>query len=487
MKRSILAALLMLAACPIAAMPLAAQQPPPGARPSPGGSSPASPPAAPVNPALMAAEKAFEALPEAVRRHVQDDLIWASNFTATVSGSFGRRTYDAIINFQRLARVPVNGILDERQIRALSEAAARARAAARLTMQADPRTGASVPVAGALFVRRETLPTGTRWESADGSVVLETGVGKGGAEDLPAAFDRFVNLPAPGRRVTYKLLRPDFFVVSGEVGPRSFYVRYAVGPNNLRGYALSYPTQFAAQMERHVISIANGFQAVPGQSGLATAMTAQPPGAGSPAIAAQPPANPNTIQPGLILTGVVIAPNRVVTAPLAASCPDLKVNGKPARLAGPVGQGQPAILEGETAPAQPIAAARATGKPEQLVILGFTTPGGRPALAVSSGVLVAASDAAPRVAGPLHREGGGSLVLDRRGQIVGLMLSPRQAPRIVAGFVPAASHAMTPANAAFPGIGTSAAVHPEISAGEIAAMHARALVAITCGQPVTLP
>ena len=475
MNRFSLAALLALTVVPYAAIPLAAQQP--GARPPQ--------PAAPVNPAMVAAENAFQALPEATRRQIQDDLIWASNFTATTSGSFGRRTYDAILNFQRLARVPVNGILDAGQIRTLAEVAARTRASVKLTMQADPRTGARVPVAGALFVKRETLPTGTRWESADGAVVLETGVGKGGADELPAAFDRFLNLEAPGRRVTYKLLRPDFFVVSGEIGPRSFYVRYAVGPNNLRGYALSYPTRLAGQMERHVIAIANGFEAVPGQA-AAVATAAPAAGAGGPPVVAAPPVNPNTIQPGLILTGVVVAPGRIATAPLAAACADLRVNGKPARLAAPAAPGQPVLLEADTAAAQPLAGVYAVGAQANLVVLGFA-PGPRPVLSVSTGDLIAASDTAPRIAAPLQREGGGSLVLDRRGQIVGLMVSPKQAPRLVAGFVPAASHAMLPAKTAFPGLDRSASLRPEISTGEIAAMYARALLPVTCGQPVTLP
>lgn len=460
-------------------LPALAQQPPAARQP---GSDSAQ--QAPANPAMEAAEKAFNALPEAERRQIQDDLIWASNFTATTSGSFGSRTYGAIQNFQRLARVPVNGILDEGQRRTLASVGQQARRAARLETQADPRTGASLPIAGALFVKRETLPTGTRWESRDGAVVLETGVGKGGAEELPAAFERFVGLQAPGRRVTYKLLRPDFFVVSGEIGPRTFYVRYAVGPNNLRGYALSFPTARFAQMERHLIAIANGFQAVPGQSSVAAAATAQPPAGNVPA--AQPAANPGTIQPGLILTGVVVAPNRIVTAPLAATCTDLRVNGKPARIASPGGGDQPAILDADTAPVQPLQAARATDMPENLIVLGFT-PGSKPALGVSTATRTTDSMTAPRIAAPVLREGGGALVLDRRGQVVGIMQSPRQAPRLVAGFVPAASHAVLPVATAFPGMGASAAVRPEISAGAIAALHARALVPIACGHPVTLP
>src|SRR5436305_1092116 len=61
--------------------------------------------------------------------------------------------------------------------------------------------------------------------------------------DLPSLYDK-ATTPAPGRRVTYKIIRPDFFVVSGDVNGRVFYTRIARGSANnvalLRGYTLSY-------------------------------------------------------------------------------------------------------------------------------------------------------------------------------------------------------------------------------------------------------
>lgn len=462
-----------------AASPALAQQPPAGAR---------NEQRAP-NPQMDAAQAAFDALPEGVRRQIQDDLIWASNFTATTSGQHGPRTHGAIQNFQRLIRLPQDGILDDAQRKMLTDAANRARAANRVAVQADPRTGASLPIAGTLFTRRETLPTGTRWESADGSVVLETGLGRGGAEDLPAAFDRFVTLPGPGRRVTYKLLRPDFFVVSGEIGNRNFYVRYAVGPNNLRGYALSYPAARARELERHVIAIANGFQAVPGAP--PTSVAANPGvsqlGSAMSVNTAQAP-SPAVLPPGVILTGVVTAPGRVATAPLAASCGELRINGKPARLTRPGSKDSPAELEGDTGSARPLAAL--TGKADangEVVVVGFSA-GARPALSVTP-AFVAALSPGLRIAMPLAREGGGSLVLDRQGRLIGMLQAPRAAPRLVAGFVPAPSHGALAAGAmqvSAPPAGTQGDTNPR-TAGAIAASVAPSLVTISCGQPLTLP
>lgn len=462
------------------------------------------------NPALEAAQQAFDALPEGQRKQIQEDLIWASNFTAVTSGQFGPRTYQSIQNFQRMINAQQNGILDAGQRSALASAAARARSAARIIVQIDPRTGASMPVSQALFTRREQLPNGTRWESTDGQVVLETAVAQGGASQLPAAFDRFVNVPTPGRRVTYRLLRPDFFVVTGEVGQRSFYVRYAAAPTNIRGYALSYPTARSGELERHVISIANGFQAVPGQQVASAPQPQAPDGGIAPTAPGQqgtvlaprtPAAQASTINPGLILTGGVIAPNRVATAAFATTCPDVRVNGKPARVISPGNANQPAILEADTGNMRPLNAPMSNtpvaGGLDGVVVVGFS-PGARPTISVASGEMVGSGDKT-RVAVPLHREGGGSLILDRSGNLVGLLNAPQQAPRMVAGIVPAVSHdaiklssislnpgALSPSQPTQPRPAAAPADKPK-SAGAIAADVASSLVAISCGQPVTLP
>ncbi|TXN53397.1 serine protease, partial [Methylobacterium sp. WL2] len=63
----------------------------------------AAPPARLPDPAFEATRVAFEALPEAERKAVQDALVWTGDFNAVVSGAFGRRTFDALTAYRARA------------------------------------------------------------------------------------------------------------------------------------------------------------------------------------------------------------------------------------------------------------------------------------------------------------------------------------------------------------------------------------------------
>lgn len=452
-----------------AGLPALAQQPQLQTRPTP-----------PADPAMEAAQRAFDALPEAERKAIQDDLIWASDFTATLSGSFGRRTYDSILAFERGQKLRADGMLDGTERALLAEAARRTRTTLKYARVIDSKTGAALGLPGLVFTKREVLPNGTRWSSADGAIIVETALAAGGAADLPAAYDRVLAIQAPGRRVTYKLLRPDFFVVSGEAGPRHFYTRYGIGTDRLSGYTISYPADRAKSLERVTIALANSFQPVPAAGPVATT-----PGQTTPVAPSQGSApNPAVIPPGLFLTGLVIAPGRIATAGLAAACPALQVRGRPARLAGNDAATGVALIETDTAGATPLAPTppgdAETGA--SALILGFVSGAPAPTLTVSSGHIVAGGK---RIDAPLHREAGGSVVFDRSGRLIGLIGQPRPGPRLVAGIVPSVSHPLLAAAGILPPGGTAAAA--PLTAGALYARLAPSLLPVTCGQPVTLP
>jgi len=444
--------------------------------------APAPQPAAQMpNPAFEAAEQAFNALDEASRKAIQSDLIWVGGFTATVSGSFGRRTYDAILTFERATRSTADGLLDPAERKALAEAAGRARTAARYSRQIDGKTGAAFGLPLAQFPKRETLPNGSRWTSADGAVTLETANAAGDAAALPQAFERIMAIP--GRKVTYKLLRPEFFVIAGEAGPRSFYTRFAPGTGRLVGYTISYPTPAAKAMERTVIALANSFEPVAGAAPVETA-AAVPATPTAPSAPAAPEGS--RLPAGVILTGLVIAPGRIVAPSLANACANLTANGRPARTAAETAPAGLVMLEADTGTARPYAGARSAGADgTSVVAIGYVAAGTKAELSFVSGTLLASGNRPARLQAPLHREAGGSLVVDRSGNLVGLVSPPPAAPRLVAGLVPTSSHALiaygTPASAGAPtqtgGAQTS---------GALVARFAASLVALRCGQPVPL-
>jgi hypothetical protein len=69
-------------------------------------------PAAQPDPAFQAAKAAFGALAEPERRAIQDPLVWTGDHVGVVSGTFGRRTFDAIAAYQKRAKVSPSGALD---------------------------------------------------------------------------------------------------------------------------------------------------------------------------------------------------------------------------------------------------------------------------------------------------------------------------------------------------------------------------------------
>src|SRR5688500_6058274 len=71
-----------------------------------------TPRAVPPEPALAAARAAFETLPEAGRKAIQDALTWVGDYSGTADGSFGRQTYEATTTHQRRSKQNPNGVLD---------------------------------------------------------------------------------------------------------------------------------------------------------------------------------------------------------------------------------------------------------------------------------------------------------------------------------------------------------------------------------------
>lgn len=442
--------------------------------PAPPSPAPQTSPGQATDAAFEAARAAFEPLPEAERKAIQDALAWVAGYNSVVSGAFGRRTYDAILAYQRRANLKTDGILTAPGRASLFAAAKRARDAVRFAVITDERSGVQIGIPQATLPKREPNTSGgTRWQSADGRITLDTRALPEGEGDLAALYERLVNNDAPGRKVTYKLLRPDFLVVSGETQTGRFYIRYAQGSAGLRGFSLGYEKAVAAGFDPLVIAIANSFA----------------PSAGSPnpAVAVSPPrpdlhgaASP--LASGPVGSGVVVAPRRVLAVGPAPSCPDLRTpRGRARVLAADRASGLMLLeVEGVGAIAPPSARTGSAPADEGVIVLS----------AASAGLVAAPGhvDGAGRLLAPLQPGASGGAVLDRSGALVGVVGALPTAPRVVAGIVPPLSHPVVTVSA----IGSfldaqqlrlsSAEPRPARSAGEITAPVAGAVVPLLCGR-----
>jgi hypothetical protein len=111
----------------------------------------------------------------------------------------------------------------------------------------------------------QSAPTdsGTRWQSSRGEIQVETFRINAPGTTLAAVFERMQKEPA-NRRPEYKVLKPDFFVVSGaQGGVKRFYVRGQVKGDEVRGVTVLYDNALEPTVERIVVAVSNAFVGFP--------------------------------------------------------------------------------------------------------------------------------------------------------------------------------------------------------------------------------
>ena len=277
------------------------------------------------NPQIAAAQAVFESLPEAERKAIQTDLIWVGLLNSAASGGYGPLTFRAINHAK--GGGPANGLLSATERQSLAQAALAVRDSVGFKLVTDERTGVRIGVPERILPKRETTPAGgSRWQSADGRITLDVSATPA-AEPLEAIFQKATaaNPNNPGRKITYKLLRPDFFVVSGETPTGKFYRRLALGPQGLRGFSIGYDKALSDSVDRLVIALASSFEPFP--SGPAPSAGSTIASVTQPFVA--PPLRPTERH------GVALALTESVFVTSAAAiegCRALRVASGPARL-----------------------------------------------------------------------------------------------------------------------------------------------------------
>ena len=397
-----------------------------------------APAAAAPDPGFDIAKRAFDALPEAERRGVQDALIWTGDYKGIVDGGFGRATRAAIVAYEKRVGLPTDGVLDDKARATLTGTGASARAAAGFAPVHDERSGVDLAVPLKILTKRVDTRTGSRWTAANGPASLETTRTSEADGDLNARFDKLKD-STPARRVTYKFSRPDFFVVSGEAGGNAFYTRVARGAGatetELRGFTIVYPIG-AKNMEAIAIALANVFNPFPAAQAAAPVAATPQPAPGNAATSAATPAAPTAPvrRQTVVATAVNLGGDRAVSS--IGACDEPVIGGKPARQTKRDDKTGLSLFEvaglgGGAFGA--VANAAAEGPALAFFIPANTARANSAALA--PGELVGGGS---RVLAPIDETGGGGLVFDRRGALLGL-IGQRMAPTRVAGVTPQAA------------------------------------------------
>lgn len=419
----------------------------------------------PGDPVFAAAEKAFLALDLPARQTIQKDLIWVAKFEASATGDFGPLTFAAIRRFEVAAKSAVDGILTPAERERLAKEAAMQRGLAKFTVETDKVSGMKIGIPGAVLVKSAPNASGgTRWQDKAERVTLDLSVYK--PEDtLPALFAKGTDPKVKDRKVTYKLLRPEFFVITGETAGGKFYRRVQADPKEgLRGFSIGYDKAVASAIDPLVVAIASEFDPFPKAGGK----PAPRPGL----VADQAPKQRRA-------SGFVLAADTVLAVEAAfASCGEIVLDNAGKRI--------PARLERKVS-GTGLAVFSAKGVRVTAFRLGAPVNG--PATLVqrdAEGILLAsaASIEGAKVEASLQEGGAGAALFDRSGALIGLINSAPVSKFRVAGIVPTRRYAFLPAADLMKAAGLAAAVSASEggtkSAAEIAEAARGGLVSLVC-------
>lgn len=409
--------------------------------------APAAPTVAREDEAMTRARQAYDALPATDRRAIQDNLVWTGIYKGIVDGEFGRMTYNAMRTYTSRRPGAAEGILAAPDRAALAAEAAKARAAVDFRVIQEPRAGFAIGIPQKVFTRKTDGDSGARFETADKTAGVETFRLRESTTSLQTFYES-LRATAPNRRVTYNVLRPDFFVVAAETPTRSSYTRVARGMVGneavLRGFTVSWPKAQQARYEILSIAIANAFDPFGQKAALASASGETKPSGSPSADASQRTPPPST--PAIASTAVALAPNRFVAVLSQPVCMDARIGSRAARLVRQDPTTGLTLFEVAGAAATRLRAGAQKPSSGAAAVVLFAAPGERAAtssISVATGALTDFSDAqTARLLAYLPSEATGAPVLSRKGELVGLVAPVPANLRKNPGAPPPASRTM---------------------------------------------
>jgi peptidoglycan hydrolase-like protein with peptidoglycan-binding domain len=387
----------------------------------------AKPPTAKLAPATKPnpIAESYAAIPEAERIAIQSDLIWTGDYNGTLSADFGERAIAAVKAFQKKRGAKETGVLNPQERAALSAAAKPKQEAVGWRMLNDGVSGVRFGLPAKLVPQATGIPGGSRWASARGEVQVETFRMTAPGTTLQASFE--AQQKVAERKVAYKLLRPDFFIVSGLQGLKKVYVRAAFKDGEVRGFTILYDQAMEGTVDPVVIAMSSAFTAFP------------------PGVAAGPPPR-RKVEYG---TGIVVGAGGqiVTTREVTDGCQVITLAGLgPADLVAEDKATHLALLRVYgSRDLTPLAVGDAVGDPE-VTLVGVADPQSQAGSgAVSSAAARLIAQGAARLVEPAPVPGfAGAAALTPDGRLVGLV---DLRPQLVAGPSPGtAQSALIPAD-----------------------------------------
>jgi len=261
--RLLSAATWMSATLLLSSTPALAQMTPPAAV----GTKPKAVATIPVRPAMQPPQDATSAMAQADRLALQSDLAWTGQYNGAISGEVSERMVNAIKAYQKLRGGQPTGVLTPQERAVLADAARRKQESVGWKIVTDPVSGARLGVPTRLVPQQASDANGSKWTSPDGAVQIQLARRKEANPTAAALADHEKQDP-PGRTVDYTAVKPDFFVLSGQQGPKKFYIRGTFKGDEVRVLTILYDQASANVVEPVVIAMSGAFTAFPAASAV---------------------------------------------------------------------------------------------------------------------------------------------------------------------------------------------------------------------------
>ncbi|WP_420333400.1 trypsin-like peptidase domain-containing protein [Roseibium sp.] len=187
---------------------------------------------------------------------VQLLLIFTGDYVAIVDATFGKRTYEALLNYQYRKGFQPDGVLDDQEFGQLMADGGSVMEKVGFEFRDEPKTGVTLGIPENLFSAIEPTKRGMRWTAKDQLIELETLRIPHYDTGYRQLFER-LSRENRNRSVEYKLYRNDYFIVSGTTRDKDFYLRAFRTERDTRGFSLSWNTEISALMDRVAVAMSN--------------------------------------------------------------------------------------------------------------------------------------------------------------------------------------------------------------------------------------
>jgi peptidoglycan hydrolase-like protein with peptidoglycan-binding domain len=216
----------------------------------------------PIRPAgVQAAPDAAKAKEQAERLSIQSDLAWISLYNGVINGEVSDRLVAAIKTFQKNQKATETGTLSPQERNTLAAEAKKLQDNVGWKVITDPLTGTRLGLPMRLLPQVVSDINGTKWSSATGAIQIELSRRKEAGATTATIADTEKKIAS--RKVTYSVVKPDFFVLAGLQGLKKFYIRGQAKNDEVRVLTVLYDQATEGTMTPVTVAMSSAFNPFP--------------------------------------------------------------------------------------------------------------------------------------------------------------------------------------------------------------------------------